>query len=181
MNIIHNFEDNVREGYLWLSEIAEKLEDPNRLDNAYVVLKGVLHTVRDRLELHEISYISNHLPLFIRGVFFDGYDPQHLSVMLYNDEFLSRFRQRMGPRNSEFLEEYLRHHDVDENDPDNSDFLFALRMNLAEVEDIDPATAFRAVLEVIFSHTKPDDIATELYRMMRLESRRDNLLNGSVN
>ena len=56
----------------WLNDIKTGLgwEDRHR---AYLALRTVLQTLRDRLVPDEAMNLSAQLPLLIRGIFFEGY------------------------------------------------------------------------------------------------------------
>jgi uncharacterized protein (DUF2267 family) len=42
---------------------------------AYRVLRAFLHAVRDHLSVDEAAQLSAQLPIFVRGVFYEGWDP----------------------------------------------------------------------------------------------------------
>ncbi len=95
-----NFEKHIKNAYSWLDEIARKAGTPDRTDWAYNALKAVLHTIRDRTTVEEVFHLSAQLPLFIRGVYFEGYKPADKPDKMNLDEFLQRIRERMGPGNN---------------------------------------------------------------------------------
>jgi len=59
---------------LWLSDLAEEL-DTEDAHHAYRVLRAFLHAIRSRLSVDEVAQLSAQLPIFIRGLFFEGWDP----------------------------------------------------------------------------------------------------------
>src|SRR5579884_2468589 len=65
---------NVETTHVWVNDLAEELEteDPQQ---AYRVLRAFLHAVRDHLPVNEAAQLSAQLPIFIRGVFFEGWEP----------------------------------------------------------------------------------------------------------
>jgi len=141
---------NLEEGYEWLDEIAVKLDTPGRTDLAYNALRGVLHVIREMMLLHEIFYFSDRLPLFIRGIFFEGYNPEEMPVMLYNKELLNGHRKRMGPRNYSYFENFLHQNQPEKIDA--AEFLTRIGHKMGpELNGIDPEVALRAVIEVIHS------------------------------
>jgi uncharacterized protein (DUF2267 family) len=58
----------------WLKELAEQLgwEDRQR---AYHALGVVLHALRDRLTVAEAADLGAQLPMLIRGLFYEGWNP----------------------------------------------------------------------------------------------------------
>jgi uncharacterized protein (DUF2267 family) len=58
----------------WLHEIRNELkwDDDERV---YDATKAVLHAVRDRLPLEDMMKFSAQLPLIMKGMYFDQYDP----------------------------------------------------------------------------------------------------------
>jgi uncharacterized protein (DUF2267 family) len=147
----------VREDYTWINEVAEKVGAPGNPDVGIKVLKGVLHVIRDMLNMEEVFTLSKHLPLMIRGIYFEGYNPYDGPVMMYNRELLNRFRKRMGPRNGDYFEDYLRRNEEDL--INNEEFLHRIRENIDLDENIEPEDAFLAVMEVIQNHnstSKPE-------------------------
>jgi uncharacterized protein (DUF2267 family) len=73
----------------WLEEIARiaGYEDHRR---AYVSLRAVLHALRDRLDVEVAAHLSAQLPLLVRGVFYENWDPTRVPVRMSLDEFLDR-------------------------------------------------------------------------------------------
>lgn len=87
MASIAPIETTVSKTNAWLYEIAEQLgdEDPQR---AYRALRAVLHGLRDRLGVELSAHFSAQLPLLVRGVFYEGWDPTHTPKRLTVREFL---------------------------------------------------------------------------------------------
>lgn len=83
---------------VWLEELAEH----GHLDNAqqaYSVLRAVLHALRDRLTVDEAANFAAQLPMIIRGVYYEGWRPSAAPIK-YKDrsEFYERIRQEMRGR-----------------------------------------------------------------------------------
>ncbi len=83
-------EKTVQKTYEWLKEIEEELETDNR-HFAFQSLRAVLHVLRDRLPLQEASNLANQLPLLVRGVYFETWNPSLLPIKDRKlEEFLAR-------------------------------------------------------------------------------------------
>ncbi len=62
----------------WLNELCDDLgwEKPR----AYLLLHETLHTVRDFLTVDEAANLAAQLPVLVRGVFYDGWNPSSTPV-----------------------------------------------------------------------------------------------------
>jgi len=92
-----NFEKFCNEAQAWAHEIAEGIRAPERTDWALSVLRAVMHTLRDRTMQQEVFHLSAQLPVLIRGIYFEGYDPKNKPVKMNADEFISTVKKRMSP------------------------------------------------------------------------------------
>jgi uncharacterized protein (DUF2267 family) len=76
-----------------LREIEEELGWPKeRRNQSYAALRIVLHAVRDRLTVDEAAQVAAQLPLLIRGVYYDGWDPSRVPQKMDSPEFFERIR-----------------------------------------------------------------------------------------
>lgn len=77
-----------------LKEIEESYGWPReRRRQSYHALKAVLHAVRDRLTVQEAAQLAAQLPTLVRGLYYEGWDPDRVPVKMDRDEFLGRVRQ----------------------------------------------------------------------------------------
>lgn len=78
----------------WIKTIQDELgwEDEDRTYNA---IKAVLHTLRDRMPLEESAKFAAQLPMIMRGVYYDQYNPTVQPTKLRTrDEFLEEVRNK---------------------------------------------------------------------------------------
>ena len=71
---IDAFETTLHKTNMWFREIMDEMhwEDRHR---AYVALRAVLHTLRDRLSPQEAAHLGAQLPLLVRGIYYEGWTP----------------------------------------------------------------------------------------------------------
>jgi uncharacterized protein (DUF2267 family) len=59
---------------IWLKELMEELDWDDR-ERTYHAFGVVLHALRDRLTVAEAADLGAQLPLLIRGLFYEGWNP----------------------------------------------------------------------------------------------------------
>ncbi|MGR3321807.1 MAG: DUF2267 domain-containing protein [Pseudooceanicola sp.] len=73
----------------WLNELADDLDIEK--SRAYPLLHATLHAVRDFLTVDEAADLAAQLPVLVRGVFYDGWNPSKTPVKPRNKaDFLAR-------------------------------------------------------------------------------------------
>jgi uncharacterized protein (DUF2267 family) len=88
-------EESAQKTRLWLGELAEELGRPGDQKYALRVLRGFLHTLRDRLPVPEAAHLGAQLPEFLRGVYYEGWRPTTLPQRYHDlDGFLERVATR---------------------------------------------------------------------------------------
>ena len=79
----------------WLGELG-KFGDSADPEDAYTALRAVLQTLRDVLTVDEAAQLGAVLPLLIRGLYYDGWDPSQVPCRVRNrEQFLNRVWARM--------------------------------------------------------------------------------------
>ena len=58
----------------WLEELSRALDWPDNR-RAYLLLRAVMHAVRDWLSADEAAQLAAQMPILIRGIFYDGWNP----------------------------------------------------------------------------------------------------------
>jgi len=91
----------------WINEVDRQagLDDHHR---AYQVLRAVLHAVRDRVEPNVAAHLAAQLPLLVRGIFYEGWDPAKTPVRMTLSEFLERVEREAGLKGTSAAEEATR-------------------------------------------------------------------------
>ncbi|WAT18853.1 DUF2267 domain-containing protein [Aurantiacibacter sp. MUD11] len=81
------FDKTLHTTHIWLDEINDKI-GPDRAV-AWKVLSVVLHTLRDRLPMQVAAHLGAQLPLMVRGIYYDQFEPEKLpSDMQSAEEFI---------------------------------------------------------------------------------------------
>lgn len=74
----------------WKPRLAEELETEDR-QQAYRVLRAFLHALRDHLPVNEVAELSAQLPILVRGIFYEGWEPGRTPERARDlDSFLAR-------------------------------------------------------------------------------------------
>jgi uncharacterized protein (DUF2267 family) len=83
---------------IWVKEMMAELrtEDPHCALHA---LRAGLHALRDRLTVDEAAQLSAQLPVLVRGIYFDGWDPTGKPLRIrHRAQFLDLVREKYAPR-----------------------------------------------------------------------------------
>lgn len=78
-HILHDIE----QAYGWPKE---------RRNQSYAALRTVLHALRDRLTVEVSAQLAAQLPMLVRGIYYDGWDPSVVPMKMDREEFLARIR-----------------------------------------------------------------------------------------
>ncbi|MBE0480137.1 MAG: DUF2267 domain-containing protein [Dehalococcoidia bacterium] len=81
------FETTVHKTNAWLKEIMEEMGWDDR-HRAYIALRAVLRALRDRMTIQEVADFSAQLPMLVRGIFYDGWQPTGKPVKFDLEDFM---------------------------------------------------------------------------------------------
>jgi uncharacterized protein (DUF2267 family) len=68
------FDRTIQKTNAWLKALMRELGTDSRHD-AYMALRATLHALRDRLPVEEVAQLGAQLPMLIRGLYYEGWDP----------------------------------------------------------------------------------------------------------
>lgn len=77
----------------WIARMAHTA-NMNK-DEAYKCLRAVLQTLRDRLPSEEAVHLGAQLPLLLRGVYYDGWQPSKVPKKYNRWEFLHAVSEKV--------------------------------------------------------------------------------------
>ena len=92
----------------WLRIVMTELKTDNRR-HAYAALRASLHALRDRIGPENAVHFGAQLPIFLRGVFYEGWRPSETPIRERRlDDFLAYVEWLLGSNRSVEPAEALR-------------------------------------------------------------------------
>lgn len=92
---LQTFDKTIHETNVWLKDMMDELGIEDR-HQAYRILKGVLHVVRDRLTVTETQQLAAQLPMLVRGFYYEGWRPSDSPTRpRHKEEFLERVEKEL--------------------------------------------------------------------------------------
>lgn len=93
------FDTTLQKTSRFLKEIEDAFGWEGRRVQSYAAARIILHALRDRLTVQEASDFAGQLPLLLKGVFFDGWNPsavpRKLDATEFRDEIQRQFQYSM--------------------------------------------------------------------------------------
>lgn len=99
---VPTFDSTLQTTHRWLKELKYVAALENE-DQAYSLLRSVLHALRDRMPTDEAVHFGAQLPMLVRGFYYEGWKPSRTPV---RQRSLEAFVAGLGPipRNAGDLE-----------------------------------------------------------------------------
>ena len=86
------FDKTLHTTNVWLNEISAKIGPDRHI--AWKVLSTVLHKLRDHLPIDLAAHLGAQLPLLVRGVYYDQFEPAKLPVESHTaEEFIQEVQK----------------------------------------------------------------------------------------
>ncbi|MFP3951157.1 MAG: DUF2267 domain-containing protein [Candidatus Bathyarchaeia archaeon] len=93
---VRSLDSTIQTTMEWLNIVQEELKWPDE-ERVYDATKAVLQALRDRLPIEEAHEFAAQLPMLMKGIYFDGYDPTDKPLKIRSrEEFLERVRKNFG-------------------------------------------------------------------------------------
>jgi uncharacterized protein (DUF2267 family) len=93
---------------IWVKDMMAALGTKDG-HKALHALRAGLQALRDRLSVDQAAQLSAQLPLIIRGMFFEGWDPSSTPMRIrHRTEFLALVREKYAPREDLAAEDIMR-------------------------------------------------------------------------
>jgi uncharacterized protein (DUF2267 family) len=93
---------------IWVKDMMGELGTTDGHKGLHALRAG-LQSLRDRLSVDQTAQLSAQLPLIIRGMFFEGWDPSGTPLRIRDRaEFLALVREKYAPREDVAAEDILR-------------------------------------------------------------------------
>jgi uncharacterized protein (DUF2267 family) len=83
----------VQKTHEWINAVAETAHLEK--SDAYKALRAVLHTLRDRLRVEHTAHLSAQLPMLIRGLLYEGWEPTKVPKKMHLPEFLESVQEKI--------------------------------------------------------------------------------------
>jgi len=99
------FQNTFRKTEEWIDEIMNLLDWADQ-KRAYKALREVLHTLRDQLTVEEATDLAAQLPMLVKGIYFDGWNPTGKpNRMRSSEEFVAAVNKHFpDPETSEYID-----------------------------------------------------------------------------
>lgn len=86
------FDHTLQLTHIWLDEISAEIGPDRAL--AWKVLSAVLQTLRDRLPLGLAAHLGAQLPILVRGIYYEEFDPESVAPDIHGAyEFVQRVEE----------------------------------------------------------------------------------------
>ncbi len=92
------FDTTVQKTNVWLKWMMQELHSDDR-EFAYLALRSGLHALRDRMQAEAAIHLGAQLPMLVRGIYYEGWDPQPQPSREHQwIEFVEHVRKKLPPQ-----------------------------------------------------------------------------------
>src|SRR5919109_60703 len=90
---LETIDTTVQKTHEWIARIAESMHMEKR--DAWKSLRAVLQTMRDRLPVDLAVHFGAQLPMLVRGLYYEGWEPSKVPIKMSRQEFLDAVRAKI--------------------------------------------------------------------------------------
>jgi uncharacterized protein (DUF2267 family) len=90
---LETIETTTQKTHEWIARIAESMHMEKR--DAWKSLRAVLQTLRDRLPVDLTVHFGAQLPMLIRGLYYEGWEPSKVPIKMSLEDFLAVVQSRI--------------------------------------------------------------------------------------
>ena len=90
---LETIESTTQKTHEWIARVAETMHMEKR--DAWKCLRAVLQTMRDRLPVDLAVHFGAQLPMLVRGLFYEGWEPSKVPIKMSREEFLAVVQSRI--------------------------------------------------------------------------------------
>lgn len=98
------FDRTLQKSNIWLKELGEQLQLDSR-EASLSALRATLQALRDLLPIEEMAQLGSQLPVLIRGLYYENWDPHHQEYRVkHREDFYALVEEKMGSSRIKFFE-----------------------------------------------------------------------------
>ena len=90
---LETIQTTVQKTHEWIARIAESMHMEKR--DAWKSLRSVLRTLRDRLPRDLGVHFGAQLPMLVRGLYYEAWEPSKVPIKMSREEFLAAVQSRI--------------------------------------------------------------------------------------
>lgn len=91
IDTISSFKSTLQKSDEWIKDMQAALPVAASEQDAYHALRAGLHCLRDRLPTNESVHLSAQMPMLIRGLYFEGWQPSETPMLMDNLDEISSY------------------------------------------------------------------------------------------
>jgi len=88
-----NFNKYAEEGNAFINHLAKNLGHPEETGRTGIILRAVLHALRERLTIPESFNLLSQLPMFIKVIYVEGWKYRETPEKFNKNEFLEEIKR----------------------------------------------------------------------------------------
>ena len=88
-----NFNKYAEEGNAFINHLAKNLGHPEETGRTGIILRAVLHALRERITIPESFNLLSQLPMFIKVIYVENWKYSEHPVKFNKDEFLDEVKR----------------------------------------------------------------------------------------